>query len=382
MAIRSSWKNNEHMDAKGFIRFTARDLLGKTEPLADNQTYIKAGAHWLECATHVSGDGGVSAQYSLLTGWGHSYIETTGYILVTFFSLARHFRNVKYRTLAIGMADFLLKNQLDSGAFSSGTPRSKIIPRVFNTGEAMRGLITCFRETKKRKYLDAAVRAADWLCSCQSSNGSWEYPEYMNTPHSYHSRTSHVLLLIWQETLNKQYLVAARKNLDWALTQQRKNGWFALCKFAHPEDPFTHAISYTIDGLIESARITHEKRYWDAAEKCSFALLRYYEKEQRMPATFDDHWESTDRYTCLTGNAQIVINWLAIYEKTKNIRYLNASGHLLTSIKQTISLDQFQLNTYGAVPGAYPTYGGYSRWNFPNWATKFLLDACIQFERT
>ena len=369
------------MDIKGFVRFTVRDVLGEQEVLARNTEYIRAGAQWLERATRIPGDGGVSAIYSLVTGWEHSYIETTGYILGTFFSLGNYFHKAKYRTLAIGMADFLLKNQLDNGAFSSGTPQSKIVPRIFNTGEAARGLLACYKETKKQKYLDAAIRSADWLCSCQSSDGSWEHPEYMSTYHSYHSRTSHVLLTIWRETQNKEYLVAARKNLDWVLRQQGKNGWFNSCNFIYPKYPFTHAISYTIDGLIESADLLHKKRYLHAAEKCAHALLTYYKKNRFMPATFDDRWESKDTYTCLTGNAQIVLNWFAMYKRTKNMQYLTAGRSLLDSVKQTVSLNKFDKNTYGAVPGAYPTYGGYSRWNFPNWATKFFIDACIQFER-
>jgi len=367
------------MDIQNFIRFTIRDVLGKREKIGTNEEYIHAGIHWLRQASSVTGDGGVAAHYSLITGWEYSYIETTGYILVTFFSLARYFKEHIYYQEAINMADFLLKNQMKCGAFPSGTPQSKnIVPRVFNTGEVIKGLVVAFQETKEKKYLRAAVKAADWLCSCQSPDGAWNKYEYMDCAHAYHTRTSHSLLMVWKETKQKKYFISAEKNLTWVLNKQHENGWFDSCNFLGASNPFTHAISYAIEGFLECYIITSNKQYWRAAELSATALLTYYEKNGYMPATFDSEWKSTDSYSCLTGDAQIILNWLDIYKKIHDKRYLKASKGLLAFLKSTVSLDMSDSRTFGAVPGAYPTYGGYNRWNFPNWATKFFIDACIQ----
>ena len=99
-----------------------------------------------------------------------------------------------------------------------------------------------------------------------------------------------------------------------------------------------------------------------------------------MPATFDPHWKSADTYTCLTGNAQIVITWLTLYKKTHERKYLKYGEKLLDDIKKTVDIFTEDLNIRGAVAGASPNYGGYSRWNYPNWATKFFVDACIMLE--
>jgi len=46
---------------------------------------------------------------------------------------------------------------------------------------------------------------------------------------------------------------AARRNLDWALTQQTTCGWFATNAFVPWRSPFTHSIAYAVRGFLESA---------------------------------------------------------------------------------------------------------------------------------
>ena len=53
-----------------------------------NELHIKATMEWLSLAQKQNGDKGVSAFYSLFEGWAASYIETTGYIIPTFFNYA------------------------------------------------------------------------------------------------------------------------------------------------------------------------------------------------------------------------------------------------------------------------------------------------------
>lgn len=370
------------MDIKNIFLRSFRDAIGWTYPTVSRETYIEAAAAWLMRAQDMSTDGGVSAQYALLNGWDGSYIETTGYILVTFFTLARVLHRQEFRQRAIRMANFLLKVQLSTGAFQSGTPQDlPAVPRVFNTGEDVRGLLAAFRETKEKRYLTAAGKAADWLISMQEADGSWQKDEFQAKKHAYHSRTSWALLEVWKETRKEKYRSVARKNLRWVLKQQHENGWFGACDFTSPSDPFTHAIDYTVSGLLESAAILHDANIWKAGKRAADALLRYFNRHQYMPATFDSRWHSRDRYTCLTGNAQIVLTWFSLYRKTKKNTYFLAAIKLLEQLKKTVDVSTSDPNIRGAVAGAHPIYGGYSRFNYPNWATKFFLDAIIEEER-
>lgn len=357
------------------------DWQKKTYPVQDHDLYIHAAIDWLKRAQDVCSDGGVSAQYSLFHGWDDSYVETTGYILVSFFDAAERYGMPELRLRAVRMADFLLKVQLPNGAFQSGTPQDiPPQPRVFNTGEDIRGLVRAFQETGKQKYLKSAKKACDWLVSIQEEDGSWLKDEFQKRKHAYHSRTAWALLLVWKETKIATYRNTAEKCLQWVLKQQKENGWFGACDFSRPPDPFTHAIDYTISGLLEAGRIVKNATYWKAGKDCADALLRYYEKHQFMPATFNEYWKSDDTYACLTGDAQIVISWLLLYKETRQKKYMSAAEQLLTQIKQTVDLETNALHIRGAVAGAYPLYGGYSRLNYPNWATKFFLDACMMIQ--
>lgn len=343
-----------------------------------NDLYLYSAIDWLKKAQDVTGDGGVSAQYSLIHGWDDSYIETTGYILVSFFQASHTLSIPELFHRAVQMADFLIRVQLKSGAFQSGTPQDfPPTPRVFNTGEVVRGLVRAYRETKKKRYLAAATRASDWLLSIQEADGSWVQDEFQSRKHAYHSRTAWALLEVWKETKQPKYRTAALEALHWVLKQQLDNGWFSSCDFSNPPDPFTHAIDYTVSGLLESAKILQNKKYYEAGKRCADALLAYYMRYSNMPATFTPKWTSNDHYSCLTGNAQIVFTWFELFIRTKQIKYKKAALKLLNELKQTIDLHSQNFNIRGAVAGAYPIYGGYSRYNYPNWATKFLLDTCL-----
>lgn len=368
------------VDIGNLVLRSIHDRLGKPYELLNHDLYLFGALDWLMRSQDMSDDGGASAQYDLLHGWDDSYIETSGYILVSFFKASKWLNDPSLFDRAVRMADFLLKVQMPSGAFASGTPKDlPYIPRVFNTGEDIRGLVSAYRETKQSKYLKAAVKAANWLVSIQEADGSWVKDEFQGRKHTYHSRTAWALLQVWEETKDKNIRKSAIDCLDWVVGKQQTNGWFSDCDFTSPPDPFTHAIDYVISGLYESGQILNQPKYIESAKLAADRLLGYYQKHGFMPATFRSDWTSSDSYACLTGNAQIVLSWLQLYSRTREKKYFIQAGNLLQDIKKTVDLYTNDLNIRGAVAGAYPIYGGYSRFNYPNWATKFFFDALLLY---
>jgi len=63
-------------------------LMGKLFPDFGDEVHLKATMEWLACAQDVCGGDGVSSIYSLKTGWGVAYPETSGYILATYLAYA------------------------------------------------------------------------------------------------------------------------------------------------------------------------------------------------------------------------------------------------------------------------------------------------------
>ena len=235
-----------------------KDSLKKYNPAYPNEVHIKAAMEWLGLAQKQNNDGGVSAMYSLFEGWAPSYIETTGYIIPTFFNYAEISKKKSCREEAIQMADFELRNQLDSGAFPGAG--KKDVPIVFNTGQVIFGLCRAYEETKDEKYRKAAEKAAGWLISAMDKDGCWRKNEYLNQVHTYNTRTACSLLCAHKISKNSAYKEAAEKNIKWALTQQLENGWLRNNGFYPEQEPLVHTIAYSISGILEAAIYLRKKK--------------------------------------------------------------------------------------------------------------------------
>ncbi len=366
----------------------AREVRNQKHPVRDNSTHIEAGLAWLCRAQDLSGDFGVSAWYSLINGWQPSYIETTGYIINTFLDAAELYPRLKLEKRAIQMADFLIRMQHPLGGYRTAVPSRSIesVPTVFNTGQDLLGMTAAYSHTKKEKYRLSAIKAADFLLSIQESDGSWLQYTYGNMKHTYHTRVAWGLLKVWEITSEKKYKKAAIKNLEWAAKQQLANGWFKQNQLPspNPDVPYTHTISYAIEGFLWSGLILGEKKYIEIAKRAALPLAHYFLRHQFMPGTFSQSWKSTNSYTCLTGDAQLSLMWLELFAYDHNFDFLKAAlsmNQYLKSFHPTES--DYDPNRRGALPGSFPIYGdllhnqGYCRLAFLNWSTKFFIDALL-----
>lgn len=378
------------------LKIFIQDFFNQKHKKFSNKTHLAKTIAWLKRAQDASPDGGVSAWFSLINGWSYSYIETTGYIIDTFLAAADYLHDPDLKQRAISMADFLLEMQdTQTGGFRTHTPAHKknSPPTVFNTGQNLLGLTSIYQSTKQDKYLTSAIKAADFLCKIQEQNGSWIKYTYGLMPHAYHSRVAWSLLKVYKLTNKKKYKTATLKNLDWVVSQQQDNGWFRNNQLPLPNQsqPFTHIISYAIEGLLWSGILLKNKPYINAADKGAQPLLNYYLQHGSMPGSFNNDWQSQDRYSCLTGNAQLVLVWLkllqVIKDKTAKKKYQKAGLKLLSYLKSTHDLNSGNLNIRGGVKGSQPIYGdllaneGYCRMAYPNWAAKFLVDALLEAEK-
>ena len=66
--------------------------------------------------------------------------------------------------------------------------------------------------------------------------------------------------------------------------------------------------------------------------------------------------------------------WLLLYRETGNPRFREAAVAANRYVRGTVRLDG-PPETRGAVKGSFPVSGGYVRFQYPNWACKFFIDA-------
>jgi len=343
--------------------------------------HLEAAMNWLKYAQDISQGGGISAGYSLKKRWLSSYPETTGYIIPTFLDYYHFVNEEEHLRRAIKMADWLVSIQLQNGAFQGGFINNSPKPVVFNTGQVLQGFIRIYKETKREKYLEAALKVANWLVRVQDEDGIWKRFTYNEISHVYHTRVAWPLLELYELTANEAYCRTAAKNIEWALSNQEENGWFENNAFDRKSDSFLHTIAYAIEGLLECAILMQNEAWLKAAIKPAEVLLRRLEVKGILSGTYNNKWKDTARYRCLSGEAQTCVVWLKLFQITRDGRYLNVA------LKVNDSLEKLQ-NTYSNNPGinggikeSHPIWTSFQSFMYPNWAAKFFADALLLNEK-
>lgn len=373
--ISTLWR--KRLYAGGVIRLMTRDLIGRRKPERDNRVHLHEAARWILRADDATPDPGVSAGYDFESGWLASYPETTGYIIPTLLAYAKHSGEDEYEERALGMADWLETIQRPDGAFPGHFVDGDNPPVVFNTGQVIFGLLAAYEAAGNQKLLSAAKRAAEWLRSVQAEDGAWHQFDYRDVVHVYNTRTAWALVELGRVAAEPGLIAAAEANLDWALAQQLPNGWFRHCAFDPDEDPFLHTLAYTIQGLLETGLRLQRPDMVAAAERACRAVLDHVDVRGFIPGTFDERWRATARYSCLTGNAQMAVQWYRLYTLTGDPAWAEGARRTLRFLKSLHDCDTTRPEVRGAVKGSHPIWGRYLFGTYPNWAAKFFIDALL-----
>jgi hypothetical protein len=175
------------------------------------------------------------------------------------------------------------------------------------------------------------------------------------------------------------YRRAAVLNLEWVLSCQQPNGWFANADntIKHNDRPITHTIAYTLDGLLEAYGYTKDERYLWAAKKAADALLVRFQKEGRTEGRYDGRWRGSEA-SITTGCAQLAIVWSRLARITGEERYSQGTSAMVQWLMAVQRLsDVGPSGALGGVTGSYPLWGRYEKFAFPNWAQKYFADALL-----
>jgi hypothetical protein len=324
----------------------------------------------------ASADGGVARHYSLVSSWGTSYPETTGYIVPTMLAYAKWRGDETVRWRAKRMLDWLISIQFPGGGFQAGPIGSTpMVPVTFNTGQILLGLASGDREFGQ--YREAMCRAADWLVLTQDADGCWrKHPTPRVTPgeKAYEIHVAWGLLEAARLEAHNSYAEAALANVRWALRWQRENGWFEKCCLTDPSQPLTHTLGYALRGIIEAYRFTCDESFLRAARRTADGLLGAIHPDGFLPGRLRPDWRGAVRWACLTGSVQIACCWLMLYQDTGEVGYRDAAFAANKYVRRTMKVEG-PPETRGAIKGSFPVYGRYGAYHYPNWACKFFIDA-------
>lgn len=363
------------------LALIADSVRGVSAPRHAHEVHLRGAIEWLCRAQDVrdyqADAGGVSAGWSFEDGWLPSYPETTGYIIETFLEAARVLDWPDLRARAQRMIDWELSIQLPDGAFPGhfGEPGSR--PVIFNTGQIMHGMLAGHLQLGRGDCLEAAVRAGRWLADQQDADGCFRRFEHNDTPHVYNTRATWPLLAAGLVAGERRLVAAARRHLDWALTQQTSSGWFRTNAFVPGRSPFTHTIAYAMRGLLESAVLLREDKYMAAALRAGRGVAAAQRTDGWLAGTFADGWVADADYACLTGVGQMSLNWTRLAQAAGAAELRDPARRALEYLKTTQRLDHPDPAVRGGIAGSAPIWGDYSRFEYPNWAAKFFADALM-----
>lgn len=369
------------------ISMLIRSLSGSLYKASSDEVHLSATMEWLKKSQDTTNDGSCAGIYTFKKGWTGPYPETTGYIIETFLDYFELVNDKEYFDRAERMADWEISMQLPSGAIRGGVGINEY-PIIFNTGQVILGWMALYNTIKKSKYLDAAIKAANWLISVQDTDGKWIQHTYNERPHAYNSRTAWALMEVDKAVDNSKFHTAATKNIEWILSITEPNTWIDFMEFKQGEEPFTHTIAYTLRGLLECSYYLNGEIKDEiigvvvsASKNIINAYLsfkRFNKSHKRfMPGSFDSKWNYMGQYSCLTGNAQLAIIWMKLSQIFGDPYYLEIASEMIEQLKTTQSLNSKNEGIRGGIAGSYPIWGDYVSFGYPNWASKFFADAII-----
>jgi hypothetical protein len=241
----------------------------------------------------------------------------------------------------------------------------------------MHGMLAGYLNFHRDECLEAAVNAGKWLLSKQDEDGCWRRSVHNDTPHTYNTRAAWALLRTGLIANERDLVVAATRNIHWALTQQTPSGWFKTNAFTKNGLPFTHNIAYAIRGILESGLLLDNEEMIHAAIKAAKAQAAQQREDGWLSGTYADNWTPKASYCCLTGLAQMSIIWLRLLHSQGIKEMEHHAERGISFVKSNHRLTGKKDHQDGAIAGSAPIWGRYSLFEYPNWAAKFFADALM-----
>jgi hypothetical protein len=380
------FENSNRVFARHVAKDLSRYLAASIEPISGETTErARAAVDWLLRAQNAADDGGVSLGYfpcDEQNGWRVSYPETTGYIVTSLLEFARRYGDEQVRQSALRMARWEVSIQMPSGAVQGGPvcPPEKRTPCAFNTGMVLDGWSAAYRSSGDSVFLEAARRASEFLVHDLTdegyfrTNGEFVTSEEIKT---YNCLCAWPLYHIGTDAHNLDYQKAAVRIVEAALRLQQPNGWFSYNCLTRSDAPLLHTIGYTLQGVLEVGRLADREDFIAAARRGVDALLPRISSKGFLHGRFYGNWQPASLSSCLTGSAQFAVVCYGLFECTGSRQYLNTAERIVNYLKALQATDSPNPGINGALAGSFPILGSYMTAGYPNWATKYFLDALM-----
>jgi hypothetical protein len=344
----------------------------------DTNAARRAASLWLLRSIEVCDGYASSKGYRFMRGWMPPYPETSGYIIPTLLLLANEENETtSYSLIAQKIGEWLIKRQLPNGGFLGGEVGTLTEPDVFDTGMIVLGFNALLHEFDVPEVRLALARACRFLLSAMDGAGCFVRHINHGVLHAYNVRAAWGLLAAGSLLAEDSFIEAANRNARWTISQQNEAGFFRNNVFKRGGNANTHGTAYVMRGLLEIHELSGEPAYLTAVLRAARALQKRYHENGWIASELAPDWGFLSSHICLTGYAQLAIIYYRLYQKTSDETFRQTADQLLQDVGRTQDLGDQSKPYYGAIAGSFPIYGRYAPLQYPNWASKFFIDALL-----
>ena len=360
-------------------------LAGNVKPVVgETQDRAQAAADWLARAQDATPDGGVSFGYfpcDAKDAWQTSYPETTGYIIPTCLDFAKLTQDSSFRERAIHMANWEVDVQMQSGAVQGGRicAASEQTAASFNTGMVLHGWSRLLAERDDSKILDAAAKAANFLVDDMNDQGVFRTNGAFVSEgvKAYCCLCGWALYLFGDVTDDNAYRQAAVKSVEATVSEQQENGWIRNNSLERTDMALTHTLGYSLQAFLEVGILANRDDFVSAAKSSVDAVIPIVSQNGFLHGSHYSDWGPAMFSSCLTGSAQLAIVMYRLADHLGESKYQCIADQLVNFLKARQIVGSPNDNINGAIAGSFPILGQYMTRGYPNWATKYLLDALM-----
>jgi hypothetical protein len=333
---------------------------------------------WLIGSIAVCDGRGSSKAYRLFNGWMTAYPETSGYIIPTLLELDRTGLLADGRRKAEEIAAWLVELQDGNGGYRGGEIGRSGGFDVFDTGMILLGFTALMKEGGgELDVTQPAGRAAQFLMRSLDETGCFVRHVHHDIVHAYNVRAAWALVAYGKLAGKEEFVVGGLANARWTAAQQNASGLYRNNGFWRGGHANTHSIAYVLQGLLQIFKLTEERPLLDSALAAAKQLATLYDREGWLAGDIADDGTYRSRHVCLTGYAQLALVYDDLTRVTGDHSWRLTGQGLLEQVAATQELGDPSAPWYGGIAGSFPIYGRYAPLQYPNWATKFFIDALL-----
>ncbi|MEZ5815884.1 MAG: hypothetical protein R3D44_02250 [Hyphomicrobiaceae bacterium] len=343
-------------------------------PVGDD--HLAAAKAWLVRSIEACDGVASSKGYRFMKGWMPAYPETSGYIIPTLLSLAREDGEAGLGETAHRIGAWLTSIQREDGGFAGYELGARTEPDVFDTGMILLGLNALIHGGDADTFTAAADAAAGFLARSMDEDGCFVRHMSHDMIHAYNVRSAWGLMAFGKLAGNEAYVSRAADCAKWTISRQNEQGFYLDNAFKPGGNANSHGTAYVMRGLLQIHLLSGDPACLASVRRAADAVCRHYEDNGRVAAELGPHWQPLASHICLTGYAQLAIVLYRLGAITGEATYRAMADRLLADVaaRQTLGEDG---PWHGGIPGSFPIWGRYAPLQYPNWATKFFIDALL-----